>query len=153
MGVEGRSSAPVYYCERKRKVKRGRPGNEARWNPQKPTKLDGNDTTTISHHPYIVCHFANYAHQKTLYMHLAYSHPLNEHCTQRCSLHSLLHNRQSISAMFSSNKISQHNLLQHTIQTQLMHSTVSEFKTSLTSQTLSVPQYRLLSVSARGGRN
>ena len=27
------------------------------WKPQKPTKLDGNDTTTLSHHPYI-CHFA-----------------------------------------------------------------------------------------------
>ena len=25
------------------------------WNPQKPTKLDGNDTTTLSHHPYIFC--------------------------------------------------------------------------------------------------
>ena len=24
----------------------------------KPTKLDGNDTTTLSHHPYILCHFA-----------------------------------------------------------------------------------------------
>ena len=24
--------------------------------PQKPTKLDGNDTTTPSHHPYILCH-------------------------------------------------------------------------------------------------
>ena len=29
------------------------------WNPQKPTKLDGNDTTTLSRHPYILCHFAN----------------------------------------------------------------------------------------------
>ena len=28
-------------------------------NPQKPIKLDGNDTTTISHHPYILYHFAN----------------------------------------------------------------------------------------------
>ena len=28
------------------------------WNPQKPTELDGNDTTTLSHHPYILCHFA-----------------------------------------------------------------------------------------------
>ena len=28
------------------------------WNP---TKLDGNDTTTLSHHPYILCHFVNYA--------------------------------------------------------------------------------------------
>ena len=35
-------------------------------------------TTTLSHHPYILCHFANYAHHKTLYMHLAYSYGLNE---------------------------------------------------------------------------
>ena len=32
-----------------------------KWNPQKPTKVDGNDTTILSHHPYILCHFANYA--------------------------------------------------------------------------------------------
>ena len=25
---------------------------------KKPTKLDGNDTTTLSRHPYILCHFA-----------------------------------------------------------------------------------------------
>ena len=31
------------------------------WNPQKPTKLDGNDTMIFSHHPYILCHLANYA--------------------------------------------------------------------------------------------
>ena len=30
------------------------------WNCQKPAKEDGNDTTTLSHHPYILCHFANY---------------------------------------------------------------------------------------------
>ena len=30
------------------------------------SKLDGNDPTTLSHHPYILCHFANYAHHKTL---------------------------------------------------------------------------------------
>ena len=59
----------------------------------------------------------NHAHQKNLYMHLAYSHPLNENNTQHCSLHSFPYNRQSISAMFSSNKISQHNS-QHTIQIQ-----------------------------------
>ena len=29
--------------------------------PQNPTKLDGSDTTILSHHPYILCHFANYA--------------------------------------------------------------------------------------------
>ena len=27
------------------------------WNPQKPTKLDGNDTTIVSQHRYILCHF------------------------------------------------------------------------------------------------
>ena len=37
------------------------------------------------------------------------THSLNEHGTQHCSLHSLPHKRQSISATFSSNKIS-HNL-------------------------------------------
>ena len=64
-------------------------------------------------------------------MHLAYSHPLNEHCAQHCSFHSLLHKRQCISAMFSSNKIS-HKLLQHTIQTKLIHSTVFTIKTDYT---------------------
>ena len=34
---------------------------------------------------------------------------LNEQGTQLCSLHSLTHKRRPISAMFSSNKISQHN--------------------------------------------
>ena len=38
---------------------------------KKPTKLDGNDTTILSHHPYILCHFANYAHHKTLYIHIS----------------------------------------------------------------------------------
>ena len=28
------------------------------WSPQKPTKLDRNDTTTLTRHPYILCHFA-----------------------------------------------------------------------------------------------
>ena len=28
-------------------------------NHQKATKLDGNDTITLSHHPYIFCHFAD----------------------------------------------------------------------------------------------
>ena len=32
-----------------------------RWNPQKPAKLDGNDTTTHLHHPFILCDFANCA--------------------------------------------------------------------------------------------
>ena len=46
------------------------------------------------------------------------THSLNEHSTQHSSLHSLPHKRQSISATFISNKISQHNLnSEHTIQT------------------------------------
>ena len=74
--------------------------------PQKPAKQDGNYTTTHLHHPYILCHFVNYAQQKTLYTLLI------EHGTQHCSLHSLPHKRQPISgsATFSSNKISQYNL-------------------------------------------
>ena len=75
-------------------------------------------TPQHSHHPYILCHFANHAHHKPLYMHLAYSYGLNEQGTQLCSLHSLTHKRRPISAMFSSNKISQHNKLQHSTQTQ-----------------------------------
>ena len=30
-------------------------------NPQNQTKLDANDTTILSHHLYILCHFGNYA--------------------------------------------------------------------------------------------
>ena len=37
-----------------------------------------------------------------------FTHSLNEHSTQHCSLHSLPHKRQSISATFISNKILQH---------------------------------------------
>ena len=36
-----------------------------------------------------VNHVANYAHHKTLYIHLAYSYALNEQGTQYCSVHSL----------------------------------------------------------------
>ena len=50
------------------------------------------------------------------------THSLNEHGTQHCSLHSLEHERQSISdsATFSSNKISPHylKLPTYTMQTQ-----------------------------------
>ena len=42
---------------------------------------------------------------------------IDEQDTQLCSLHSLTHKRRPISAMFSSNKISQHKL-QYAIQTQ-----------------------------------
>ena len=41
---------------------------------------------------------------------LAYSCALNKQSTQDCSLHSFPHRRQPISAMFSTNKILQHNL-------------------------------------------
>ena len=74
--------------------------------------------------------FANYAHYKTLYMHLAYSYTLSEQDTQLCSLHSLTHKRQPMSAMFSSNKTSQHNLnsnIYHTDPALLMHCTVSAY--------------------------
>ena len=100
------------------------------WNPQKPAKQNVKDTTAHSHHSYILCHFANYAPKKTFCMHLAYSHPLNEHGTQHCSLHSFPHKRQSIS-MFSSNKISQHNLKLPIHHTDPVLLTVSAYKTEL----------------------
>ena len=62
--------------------------------------------------------------------HLAYSHQLNEHGTQHCSLHSFPHKRQSISAMFSSTKISQHNLKLPTYTDPVLL-TVSAYKTEL----------------------
>ena len=83
------------------------------------------DTTTLSHHPYILCHFANYAHHKTLYMHFAYYICIE--WTRYSALltpQSYTHKCWPISAMFSSNKISQHTLkLQHTTQTQHCSST------------------------------
>ena len=52
-----------------------------------------------------------------------YTHSLNEHDTQHCSLHSLPHKRQSTSATFISNKVLQHNLnSQHTIPSITAHS-------------------------------
>ena len=59
-------------------------------------------------------------------------HLLNEHYTQPCSLHSLPHKRQSISAAFSSNKISQHNLKLPTYPTHPALLTVSAYKTNYT---------------------
>ena len=50
---------------------------------------------------------ANYTHHKTLYMHLAYSYALSEQGARHCLLHSLI---SILSTIFSSNKISQHNL-------------------------------------------
>ena len=60
------------------------------------------------------------------------THSLNEHGTQHCSLHSLPHKRQSISATFSSNKISQHNLKLPTYHTDPALLTVSAYKTDYT---------------------
>ena len=78
------------------------------------------DTTTLSHHPYILCHFANYAHHKTLYMHFAYSICIDEQGTQLCSLHSLIHINADpnppCSAAIKFHSI--HLKLQHTTHTQ-----------------------------------
>ena len=57
---------------------------------------------------------------------------LNEHGTQHCSLHSLPHKRQSISATFSSNKISQRSLELPTYHTDPALLTVSAYKTNYT---------------------
>ena len=65
---------------------------------------------------------------KILYMHLAYSNS-NEHSNHHCSLHSFSHNRQSISATFSSNKISQHNLKLPTYHTDPALLTACAYKT------------------------
>ena len=52
-----------------------------------------------------------------------FTHSLNEHDTQHCSLHSLPHKRQSISVTFISNRIWHHNLnSQHTIRPITAHS-------------------------------
>ena len=80
---------------------------------EKPTKLDRNDITTLSHHLYILCHFANYAQHKTLYMHLAYSYALNEQGTQHWSLQSSIDPYLPCSAA------------QHNSSILFMHSTVS----------------------------
>ena len=53
-------------------------------NEIKPTGRDGTDTTILSHHPYILCHFAYYTH-KTLHMLISLSTTTNEHCTLHCS--------------------------------------------------------------------
>ena len=38
--------------------------------PSQPAKQDGNNIIALSQHPYILCHFANYAHHKILYTHI-----------------------------------------------------------------------------------
>ena len=74
------------------------------------TKLDGDDTKILSTIPTSCAILPTMLITKPSKSTLPYPHPLNEHSTQYCSLHSLPHNRQSISAMSSSNKISQHKL-------------------------------------------
>ena len=79
-----------------------------------------NDTTTLSHHPYILCHFVSYAHHKTLYMHLAYSYALNEQGNQLCLL---LHIKDDPYLPCSAAV----NSTYHTDPTLFMHCTVSAY--------------------------
>ena len=48
------------------------------WNPQKPAKQYGNDTTTLLHHPYILCHVPTTQTMKLSICTLDYSHLANE---------------------------------------------------------------------------
>ena len=108
---------------------------------QKPTKLDGNDTTILSHHPYILCH-ANMYTTKLSTCTLAYSHPLNEcisthqQVTQHCSLstaHSTDFHIQDNPYLPCSAATKVHNITHtptcHTDSALLMHSTASAYKT------------------------
>ena len=80
--------------------------------PQKQTKLDGNDTTILLQH-YILCHFANYAHQKTLYMHYGLFTPTKSMDNYTPTRHSALnaHSRAFCTHMINSNKSLQPNTL------------------------------------------
>ena len=77
-----------------------------------PSKINqGIDTTILSHYPYILssCAILPTMHTtklSTCTLPYSYSHALNKRGTQNCSLHSLPCKRRSISAMFSSSKIS-----------------------------------------------
>ena len=98
------------------------------WNPQKPTKLNGNDTI-LSYHPYNLCHFANCTPQNSL--HALSLFILNEQGTQLCSLHSLHIKDNPYLPCSAPIKISQHDLLTliyHTDPALLMHYTVSAYK-------------------------
>ena len=112
--------------------------DENKHNPQKPTKLDGNDTTILSHHPYILPTMHT---TKLSTCTLAYSHPLkrnacvhtNKALSTAHQVNSLPHARQPyVPCMFSSTKSSQHNWhsnIPYTDSTLLMHSTASAYKT------------------------
>ena len=93
------------------------------WNPQKPAKQDWNNTTTHSHHSYIL---------PTMHNKKLSTHSQNEHGTQHWSLHSFAHKRNSISATFSSNKISQCNLKLPTHHTDPALLTVCAYKSNYT---------------------
>ena len=69
--------------------------------PQKPTNLDGNDTLSLHLLPFPqICTLQNSLLALNLFICTKWT------STQHSSLHSLPHKRQSISAMFSSDKIS-----------------------------------------------
>ena len=83
--------------------------------PSNTNQTTWEDTTLLLHHPYTLCLFANYAHHKTLYRDVAYSHSLSQWITihhkgtHYCSHHSLPQTRQPTCAIFNSNKSSQYN--------------------------------------------
>ena len=56
------------------------------WNPPKSTKQDRNNTTMLSHHPYILCHFANYALDMNISQCTTPSHTSTRHSTALCSI-------------------------------------------------------------------
>ena len=90
-------------------------------NPKKPTKLDGNDTTTLSHDLYILCHFVTYKHHKTLYMHLAYT-KYSALLTQQSSFDSYLPCSAAIKFHNITSIPTDHIRTVPTIQTHALHS-------------------------------
>ena len=95
-----------------------------------PNQMGINDTTILSTIPASCAILPTMHTTKPSKSTLPYPYPLNEHGTRHCSLHSLPHKRQSISAKSSSNKISQPNLHYSNMLYDLallMHSTVSTY--------------------------
>ena len=97
-----------------------------------PLKNDPNKMGMTPQHMYTIpisCAILQTMHNKKLS-----THSLNEHGTQHCSLHSLPHQRQSVpdSAIFRSNKISQHNLKLPTYHADPALLTVSAYKADYT---------------------
>ena len=85
-----------------------------------PSKVN---QTRLSHHPYILCHFANYTHHKTLYMHIGLFHPLNE-CIAN---YKTTHIAMSYSAATKVHS-TYHTPTIHTESALLMHSTTFAYK-------------------------